>query len=48
MFVEGKITGRMQGDPTRDFQALQGLNDLKDCVSSGLICFSVCLLKLLY
>lgn len=33
MFVEGKITGRMQGDLTRDFQALEGLNDLKDCVS---------------
>lgn len=33
MFVEGKITGRMQGDLTRDFQALGGLDDLKDCVS---------------
>lgn len=33
MFVEGKITGRMQGDPSRDFQALEGLNCLRDCVS---------------
>lgn len=33
MFVEGKINGRMQGNATRDFMALEGLADLKDCVS---------------
>lgn len=33
MFVEGKINGRMQGSATRDFMALEGLADLKDCVS---------------
>ena len=36
MFVQGKITGRMHGALSRDFEALQGLVDLKDCVSQML------------
>lgn len=31
-FVEGKIVGRLDGDLARDFHAIQGLQDLKDCV----------------
>lgn len=33
MFVEFKIAGRMFGDATRDFHSIQGLAELKDCVS---------------
>lgn len=34
MFLEGKIAGRMFGDPARDFHAIQGLSELQDCVST--------------
>lgn len=33
MFVQGKITGRMHGDLARDFEAIEGLNELRSCVS---------------
>lgn len=33
MFLEGKIAGRMFGSAARDFHGIQGLNELKDCVS---------------
>lgn len=31
-FVEGKIFGRMFGKAARDFQAIQGISQLKDTV----------------
>lgn len=34
MYIQGKITGQLDGAPARDFQALQGLSDLKDAVLS--------------
>lgn len=34
MFLEGKIAGRMFGKEARDFHAITGLSELKDCVSA--------------
>lgn len=33
MFVERKIAGRMHGEATRNFSAIGGWKDLRDCVS---------------
>lgn len=33
MFVEGKITGRLEGPAARDFQAIEGLSELREDVS---------------
>lgn len=32
MFIQGKITGHLEGAPARDFQALQGLSELQETV----------------
>lgn len=37
MFLEGKIAGRMFGKEARDFHAITGLSELKDCVSVVLV-----------
>lgn len=36
VFVEGKITGAMGGAPARDFQAIQGLSELRDTIRGQL------------
>jgi len=36
MFLEGKIAGRMFGNPARDFHAIQGLSELQDCLQGQL------------
>lgn len=33
MFLEGKITGRLDGSAARDFQAIEGLSELREDVS---------------
>ncbi|XP_037041873.1 leukotriene A-4 hydrolase isoform X2 [Bradysia coprophila] len=35
-FVEAKIVGRLDGDLARDFHAIQGLQQLKDCIENQL------------
>lgn len=32
MFIQGKITGRLQSAEARDFEALRGLSELQDSV----------------
>lgn len=36
MFIEGKITGAMEGSASRDFQALRGLSELRDTIRGQL------------